>query len=148
MQKRHLRFLHVSYAEVGLKSETFSLPVNLLDMAEFAGKHRAYADRAIAGGLPIYDAMMNPAAFVLCAAITEVEQPAIKAIATRLGAVADQRGKPLSDGERQYCGMVVRELMEANGYVKTDKVGSVGVAGFSRGAIYMRVDGTKSPFEG
>jgi hypothetical protein len=117
----------------------FLLDVNIPSLDEFCTAHPNLAAMARGEGLVFFLSIMDPECYVACAVVTDLLHiPALAGVAAQLEALAVKRGQPLSDREKQYIGVVVADLMEANEFERTDKSGRVGVMPFNRGKLYRR----------
>lgn len=122
-----------------MNSENFSLVVRIPSLNEFRELHPNLAAMASGEGHPFFIEIMTARSFVACASVTELlHLPAVAGVAARLDAVAIERGKPMTNQEKQFVGNVVADIMEANGYERSEKSGRVGVTPFNRGKIYRR----------
>lgn len=126
---------------------TFSLDVQIPSLNDFCALHPNLAAIASREGHPFFREIMTAGSFVACASVTDLlHLPAVAGVAARLEKVATERGKPMTDQEKQFVGNVVADIMEANGYERTEKSGRVGVLPFNRGKIFRRTKSGKNPF--
>jgi hypothetical protein len=125
-----------------MKTETFTLSVNLPSVEEFAERFPQYGDYARHDGNFLFERIVTPDCYNNARVTTlELKLPAVAGIAeicyqTVLEhATIDWRGFV-----KQFIGAVVCKLMEDNGFEKTGIKKSVPHPKFTKGEFYKRSD--------
>ena len=122
---------------------TVSVPqrdIFIPDPAEVAAVYPACTPYLSGPNRELYDAVMQPEIFLRAAAITDVYgAPAVAAAVAATQAVADARGTPLTNAEKQCVGALMAMLMEPNGFVKVPGLRKrVGLAPYTKGQVFKR----------
>jgi hypothetical protein len=121
-----------------MNTQRYELPVNIPSLADFAERYHTYGNYAAEEGKFLFDLVMAPESFVNARVVTLILGiPAAAGVAEACKAAAEQQERfAWRDFTKQYIGALVCTLMEANGFEKTGKKGSIPVAGFTKGELY------------
>tara|TARA_B100001105_G_scaffold140966_1_gene112943 strand:- start:946 stop:1317 length:372 start_codon:yes stop_codon:yes gene_type:complete len=120
--------------------EDYFVSVTLLDVEDVTSSAATYATWVqTPRGRAVFDAMNNPAAFVAAKEMTSIELPAVAGVAARVVKAAETMGEALSSFEKQAIGVMMRILMEANGFKKTGIKRAIPHPAFTKGEVYAPV---------
>lgn len=121
-----------------MKAATYTLPVKLPSVEEFAAKYRAYGGYANTGGRFLFDTIVSPEGYNFARSVTLVfGLPAVAGIAKMVDDAVNAQGTVKWDNYlRQYIGAVVCMLMESNGFQKTGVKRSIPHRRFTKGEVY------------
>ncbi len=122
-----------------MRSQTYSLQVNVPTVEEFSAKYKQYGPLANGPGNFLFHVLVSPESFVRAKMATELGYPAIDGAAeAAFQAVANQDAIVWDARLKQFCGAVLCFLMEANGYIKSGNRKSVRHPEFSKGEFYIK----------
>lgn len=121
-----------------MRSIEHTISINIPDVADVATSAPQYARFAQEEGRFIFEAVMNPEAFLRARAVTlALNLPAVAGIAS-MYEQAFRGGRELDSDKhsRHAVGSFVRIMMEANGFRKTGRKRAVPHPAFSKAEVY------------
>jgi hypothetical protein len=111
-------------------AEDFNLP----EPDELGRHFPHYVPRATGPGNDLFRLVMNAESMVRARVVTTLlGLPAVTAVAA---AASTMRSGDISDTDKQFVGALIRTLMEANGFEKTNRKRAIPVDGWNRGEVY------------
>jgi len=123
-----------------MKTENYSLTVNIPNVDEFGKRFPQYGNYARTDGKALFDRIMSPSCFINASVVTtELGLPAVSGIAElcyRL--VKNNDSVEWRDFTKQFIGAVVCKLMEDNGFSKTGGKKSIPHEMFTKGEVYRK----------
>jgi hypothetical protein len=121
-----------------MNTQRYELAVNIPSPDDFAKRFHAYGNYAAEEGKFLFDLVMSPESYINARVVTLILGiPAATGVAQACKEAVDKQDKlEWRDFTKQYIGALVCTLMEANGFEKTGKKGSIPIAGFTKGELY------------
>ena len=122
-----------------MKEQSFSLNVQIPEIADFEARFPQYGPFAKKDGHFMFDIVMTPLSFLRCRFATELNLPAVAGIAEISFNATSQQGTIQFDGFlKQFVGALVCTLMEANGFTKSGKKKSIPHHAYTKGEFYQK----------
>lgn len=128
-----------------MQTKTYSLPVNLPTVEEFAERFPQYGNFARNEGRFLFETIVSPESFNNAQVVTiGLNLPAVAGIAEICYQTVSNhdsiRWEERKGFLKQYIGAVVCKLMEVNGFEKTGVKKSVPHRNFTKGEVYHLVE--------
>jgi hypothetical protein len=122
-----------------MKDQSFSLNVQIPELADFETRFPQYGPFARENGNFMFNIVMTPLSFLRCQFATELNLPAVAGIAEISFNATSQQSIIQFDGFlKQFIGALVCTLMEANGFTKSGKKKSVPHREYTKGEFYQK----------